>query len=81
MRQYTKVEIKFNKKKGYYIISIEYKEGSHESGISGAKIYIIGNHYVLTQWGSGEPIAVFTNKEEIKDHFQKKYNFTPVIID
>ena len=52
MKKYTKVEIKFNKKKGYYIISVEYKEDVWETGFSGAKIYIIGNYYVLTQWGS-----------------------------
>ena len=45
---YTKVEIRFNKKKGCYIISIEYKDGERQTGMSGSKIYIIGEYYVLT---------------------------------
>ena len=78
---YTKVEIRFNKKKGCYIISIEYKDGEWQTGMSGSKIYIIGEYYVLTGWGSGEPIAVFTSKEQIKYYFKATCGINPEIIE
>ena len=49
--------------------------------MSGSKIYIIGDYYVLTGWGSGEPIAVFTSKEQIKDYFKATCGINPEIIE
>jgi hypothetical protein len=73
----TACNIKFSKKDGIYIISTEFKDGVHEGGQSGAKVYCVGNYLVQTSWGAAKPIAVYKSEEEMLLNLEQNYKVKP----
>lgn len=76
----TAVKLQYYEKDRLFRITIEHSEDGWRGATTGAKIYKIGDHLVHTQWGSGLPIAVYHNTEEMLTLLELAYKVKPVII-
>lgn len=77
MQVYTLVEIKENNKKNVFEITTHHKEGAWEGSSSGEKVYKVGGYLVHTEWGTGIPIAVYNNRNEMIIAIQSRYKLQP----
>ena len=75
----TACKLKFSKKERIYTLTTEHKEGKWEGSQCGAKIYCIGSYLVQTSWGSGKPIAVYTNENEMLLALENAYKVKPIL--
>ncbi|MOA46560.1 hypothetical protein D3C78_1690870 [compost metagenome] len=75
----TSCRIDYKKKDDHYILTTTHKRGSWEGSATGAKIYPIDGMLVHTQWGSGKPIKIYKNEQEMIDFLSSQYSCQVVL--
>lgn len=82
MRKVVSCRIKTDLKRKCYILSLEdVSDDGWSGGQTGAKIYKVGTYLVLTSWGNGIPIDVYSNVNDMIDKLTKRYGIVPEFVD
>lgn len=76
----TSVKIEFSKKHNAYVVTTTHKDGPWEGASTGAKIYPVDQYLVYTGWGSGIPLKVFKDQDEMIHYFTGLYACSVTII-
>lgn len=78
---YIKIEIRWNEKRKCYIIESFHKNGEWQGSTMGAKIYPVSNVFVHTEFGSGIPIAVYKDIDDMKKQLFGLYKCEVIMIE
>lgn len=78
-KQCTELELK--RAGNRYKLTMTYREGAHETGVSGMAFYELkGGVIVEMQMGGLEPIQVYKNIDEVRAELLKRTGIEPLML-
>jgi hypothetical protein len=80
-QKFTACEIKYSKKRGCFVLSLEFEEGAWKGAQSGAEIHEVNGFLVQMGWGFVKPVAVYTNFDQMIETLKNAYGVDPVVIN